>query len=182
MAKKKEKEDEIDRIIKGKPPIYDEVYHITLLLELFKSGADIATFCSICSICRTSFYNWRNLYPAFERAYQIAIEHARSQHEKSALLGLMDTSFNNTLWSMIARNRYGYTEHRRLHIPGLKSDQNYTEQCQYVFKHLADGNLTAPEANQLANLIATAAKVDEITTMRKEMEEIKELLNRRGGA
>lgn len=170
------KEKAIEQIIRGAPPIYDENYHVTLLLELFKTGRDIAAFCSMCNISRTTFYNWRKTHEAFERAYDVAIEHARSWHENLALLGLQDTSFNNTLWSMIVRNRFGYTEHRRLNIPGLKEEQNYTEQCRHVFKHLADGNLTASEANQVANLIATAAKVDEVTQMRQELEELKQFL------
>jgi L-lactate utilization protein LutC len=50
---------------------------------------------------------------------------------------------------------------------------SYNERFETILKEAAEGNICLGEANQLANLIVSQAKCEEISSFRKELEELK---------
>lgn len=168
-------------IIGGFLPKYDPEYHIPILLEHFMEGRSISAFCYSAEVCEKTFFNWVDKYPPFRISYEVAKRLAEMWWEQKALLNLEGApgiTFNQTLWSMVMRNRFNYTEHRRLHVPNLKTTKNLKEQVNALIAYLADGNLTAPEANQISNLILAAMKVEEHTEVKKELAELKSMMSK----
>ncbi len=75
----------------------------------------------------------------------------------------VNVTLNTKLWSMLMRNRFGFTEHRKIKIPGISEAKDLKEQMYILMSELGKGNLTASEANQLSKLVETGIKVFEIT-------------------
>jgi hypothetical protein len=146
-----------------------------LLIQVFDRGDDIAMFCSTAGIGRSTFFEWIQKYPEFAEAYEAARECSRTKWESvGGLAGVIDNSFNTTLWSINMRNRFDYTEHRRLKIKALQDAKTAEEQQQAIMAEIASGNLTGPESMQMLNVVLASVKVEENTQMRKDMEAFKE--------
>lgn len=156
-------------LIQGKKVKYDEPVHINILLISFDSGRDIAAFCAAANISRDTFHRWRREHQNFSDAYDIAIEKARAWWEEYPRI-CNGPEFNVTYWSMVMRNRFGYTEHRRVKVSGLKKEQNFTEQHQCIVDMLTNGETTAPEAAQLTKVVAAGMQIEEFTETKKQVE------------
>lgn len=160
-------------LINGLEVKYDEPVHINMLFICFDAGNDIAAFCAAANISRSTFYCWRRDHIPFGNAYDIAIEKARAYWERYPQI-MVGPEFNATYWSMVMRNRFSYTEHRRVKVPGLKKEQNFMEQHQCVMDMLATGETTASEAAQLAKVIASGMQIEEFTGTKKQVEYLME--------
>lgn len=169
-------------IIGGRTPKYDPEFHIPILLEHFLNGRDVSAFCYSAEVCKQTFFNWVEKYPPFKVSYEIAKCLAEMWWTEMAVQNVVNptgvSTFNQTLWSMIMRNRFSYTEHRKLSIPNLKTAKDIKEQIQALIIYLSDGNLTAPEANQISNLVLAAMKVEEHTEVKKQLAEIQDILGK----
>lgn len=169
-------------IIFGRKPKYDPEFHIPILLENFLNGRDVSSFCYSAEVCEKTFFNWVTKYPQFKVAYDIGKRLAQMWWEEMALQNVVNHSgvsnFNQTLWSMVMRNRFSYTEHRKLSVPNLKKSKCVKEQIAALISYLSEGNLTAPEANQLSNLVLAYMKVEEHTEVKKEIAEFKRLMDK----
>lgn len=169
-------------IIFGRKTKYEPEFHIPILLEHFLNGRDISAFCYSSEVCEKTFFNWLDKYPQFKVAYSIAKRLAQMWWEEMALQNVVNHSgvsnFNQTLWSMVMRNRFSYTEHRKLSVPKLKNSKSVKEQIEALVSYLSDGNLTAPEANQVSNLVLAYMRVEEHTEVKKEIAEFKRLMNK----
>ncbi len=168
-------EDIVKRVLRGDAILYRGDYHCCLLLKIFLDGQDVAAFCAWNGMGRSTFYEWLNRHPAFAETYEISKEISRVWFESKAIAGLDDPSFNNTLWSMLMRNKFDLTEHRKIKITGLEQAANFNAQLQIITQHIAEGKLTANEINQMANFVATATKIDEVTQLRADVEMLKGL-------
>ena len=162
-----------DRIMSGKEVIYDEAIHIPLLLELFMVGGNVCNFCCEAEMSDTCFYNWLKRYKNFNSAYEVAKRLAHAHWEGPAKL-----QTDNKIWTLIMKNRFGYTEQRKLEISSLKAAQKFAEQYGVIVTEISKGTLTGPEAQQLTNIIATGADIDEKTKLRDEFEEFKKSLGK----
>lgn len=154
-------------------------YKVTMpadLIEMFSHGKTCANFCAKYSISRTTFDLWLDTYPEFAEAYEIAKAKAETWYDEVGQKHLIEEhegpKLNTTLYSMIRRNRFEMTEHRKLKIEGLKKAKNFAEQMQQIINELASGNLTGSEAQQLAKLVETGVKVYENTELEKRVTEI----------
>jgi hypothetical protein len=176
-----EKTLEIVRRIKmGAPLKYDCDVHPALLIEVFDRGDDIAMFCSTLGICRSTFYNWIDEFPEFKSAYNVAREMSRTKWE--AIGGLngvvmpIDVSFNTTLWSINMRNRFGYTEQRKVKVKGLSAAETPEEMSKTIMKGVEEGKYTSSEATALMSIPLSTVKIQEHTEIKKDMKDIKKHL------
>lgn len=171
----KSPEDQVDQLTKlilsDEEVIYVEDIHVRMLLRNHCAGRDIASFCAEAGICRQTYYNWRDSHPRFSRAINIAKVLAQSWWETFAQMYAHKTDrFNTTYWSMVMRNRFGLTEHRRISIPGLKTANGLQAQYDTIIELLGSGETTAPEAAQLVKVIETGAKIAEHGKMQQDLE------------
>ncbi len=165
----------VKRILRGDPVHYDEDYHCCLLIKIFIDGQGVAAFCGWNGMGERCFHEWVERYPAFAETYQSAKSLSKLWYERKAQQGLDDPSFNNTLWSMLMRNKFGYTEHRKIKIKGIDKASSFNEQIKCITEHIAKGMLTAAEVNQMASFVLASAKVDESTELKKDVEMLKGL-------
>ena len=164
------------RIINGAEVKYDIDLHVPMLISVFKEGRDISVFLCAAEITESTFHCWVRDHAEFKVAYEIAKFYARTWWEEFGRYGASDPSFNTKYWSMIMRNRFDLTEHRKLKVPGLKTAKDFCAQIQCLIDHISDGNLTGSEAQQLSNLILAAVKVKEVSETEKRMEMLEEKL------
>lgn len=145
-----------------------------LIIRVYANGDSHATFCSQLNIGSKTFYRWAETYPEFAEAIDIGKMKQQKKHEdlaKQYMVGYEeDGKLNTTLWSMFARNRHGYTEHRRIKIPGLDTAKTPVEQLEKIMNQLALGRLTSLEAKNLTALVESATNIMEKTEMLKRIE------------
>lgn len=146
------------------------------LIEMFTEGKDREDFCSCYEICYTTFDLWLAKHKEFAQAYEVAKIKAKVWFNDLARGQLIEhhegDKLNTKLWSMMMRNRFELTEHRKLKIEGLKKAKNFADQMKVVLHELANGNLTASEAQQLSKLIETGVAIYEATELEKRVSEI----------
>jgi len=169
------------RIIDGHLVKYDQDVHIPMLIALFENGDDVASFCSEAEISEQAFYDWVKKYPEFSKSYDHAKQLAKLHHQKVGEVGLRTEGFNVKLWSIIGRNRFGQTEHRKLHIPLLKKAKSFIDQYDVIKNEIAQGNLTGNEANQIVGMIATGANISQSTRVAEEVDRLKQLVEAQYG-
>ena len=155
---------------------YDPKKHPDLLVGIFAKGDGWAQFCSDVSIGRKSFFNWVNGHKEFADAYEVAKMKAQAWWEDRGKKGLSQENFSATAWSMTMRNRFGYTEHRRIEIPGFDTATAPIEKIQRIEQAVACGLLTGSEINYMAGLVEAGVRVMQNTKMEADIELIKQTL------
>ncbi len=153
------------------------------LIEMFSRGKDRCHFCAHHSIAEQTFSDWIAKHKEFAAAYEVAQQKAKQWWLDEAQDHLIEhhegSKLNTTLWSMIMRNRFELTEHRKLRVKGLEKAKTAMEQMKLVMAELGAGNLTAAEAQNLTKLIESGINVYEKTELEARVSEI-EKANRIG--
>lgn len=153
------------------------------LIEMFSRGKDRCHFCAHHSISERTFSDWLVKHPEFAEAYETAQAKAKAWWLNEAQDHLVEhfegSKLNTTLWSMIMRNRFELTEHRKLRVRGLEKAKTAMDQMKVVMAELGAGNLTATEAQSLTKLIESGVNIYESTELEKRVTEI-EMANRIG--
>jgi hypothetical protein len=155
----------------GQETIYDPEYHIPLLIDLFEEGKDIYNFCAIAEISDTCFRKWRKRYKAFEEAYEYALQLAHCAWTRFALTGLVDSK----IWHTIMKNRFGYTDSRRLKLKLLQKAESFDSQFDAVKSEVCEGNISIQEALHLSGMIATGSQIHQGTKLAEDVEKLKEI-------
>ncbi len=153
------------------------------LIDLFKEGKDREDFCADHFISYKTFDIWLGKHKEFAEAYEVAKVQAKVWFNNVARENLVEyyegKNLNTKLWSMMMRNRFEMTEHRKLKMLGLDKAKTAVDQMKLVMAELAAGNLTGSEAQQVAKLIETGINVYEKTELEARVSEI-EKANRIG--
>ena len=160
---------EARKIKMGQPTKYDSDLHIPLLLEIFMHGGDVCDFCNAAEICKQTYYEWLKVNPDFKAASDRAYDLAETWWKEKALLGISETSFNSNLWSIIMRNRFDYTDTRKLRLKGLDPNADVTEQAKQLMQvgeYPADQALYAPEVSAMTVVCSTIMSFDETLVKR----------------
>ena len=165
-----------EKIATGAQTTYNAKEHIPLLLDIFSQGRDIAAFCVASEISRVCFHSWVKKYKDFTAAYESAKEMACDHFERLGEERLGDPGFNLGLWSLMMRNRFGYTNERKVKLAKMRAAKSAMEQFNVIKDEVSDGTLTASEVTHMGNFVATGAKIDEFTVMKKEVEELKDIV------
>jgi hypothetical protein len=148
-----------ERIISGVIVKYHPEVHIPLLLALFMDGKDIAAFCAGAEIGRITFFDWVKKHKAFAAAYEDAQELARQFYERIGVENYGNPTFNSGLWALNMRNRFGYTNERKLKIAKLKAAKTFNDQYDVVRAEVSEGNLTPSEADKMVKMVATGCDI-----------------------
>ncbi len=155
------------------------------LIDLFTLGKDREDFCAKHSISSRTFDAWIVKHKEFGEAYEIAKLKAKQWFYALAQKHLVEEhegpKLNTKLWSMMMRNRFDLTEHRKIKVTGLGKAKTFADQMKVIMAELAAGTMTASEAQQIAKLIETGVTVYEATELEKRVAEI-EKANRIGAS
>jgi len=146
------------------------------LIEMFSRGEDREDFCALHVISYATFDIWLQHQSEFAEAYEVAKVKAKTWFNKLARDHLINEhegpKLDSKLWSMLMRNRFELTEHRKLKMLGLDKAKSPVDQVKIVMSELAAGNLTGSEAQQIAKLIETGVTVNEHTELEQRVAEI----------
>ncbi len=160
-------DDFVKHITSGQPTKYREEKHIKLLLNIFSNGEGIAAFCAEALISQKTFFLWVKTHQEFKEAYDIAINIAARKWEAYPL---RNADINYPYWSTIMRNRFGYGKSKFT----LSEDKTPLSIVDSVLTGLENGELTAQEANQVANLAVTKANIKANETIDSQTSTIRE--------
>jgi hypothetical protein len=160
----------VKQIRSGCPPKYDADVHPVMLLLLFLEGKDIEAFCYAAEVHRAQFHRWVDSHVEFHDAYEHGKELARLWWVERAQRGIDDTSFNNTLWSMVMRNRFRFTEHRVVEVPNMCIAPNLKLKMDAISNAIAKGRLTGSEITYMTNYLNACSKVEEVTEILPRLE------------
>lgn len=167
------------RIINGQRAKYDPELHCRAIIEICSDGGDVPAFCSKFFINRDTFHDWLDKHPEFEEAYLLAKDRGSQYYEKMINDNKDNPNFNLAAITFLMRNRYGYTNDRRIRIKGMSKAKTHNERLHTVDKQVDVGNLTAKEAQCFANYVAISAKIDEVTQQAADIEALKKLTEER---
>jgi|SRR6185312_8299888 len=142
-----------------------------LYVSICKDGGSICNFCSQVNIARSTFYRWVDSHPEFNDAFHRGKEHTEAWFTEMGIRGMKGEfeKFNATVWSMLMRNKCGYTEHRKVAIDFTQC-RTSDEKMALVDTHVASGKLTSKEAKDYADYIAVSAAIHEKTEVAQRVE------------
>jgi|SRR5271154_1283542 len=160
-------DDFVKHITSGQPTKYKEEKHIKLLLDIFGNGEGVAAFCAEALISKNTFFSWLKVHQEFKEAYDIAISIAARKWEAYPL---RNPDFNFPYWSIIMRNRFGYGKSKFT----LSEDKTPSSIVDSVLIGLENGEITAQEASQVANLAMTKANIKANETIDNQSSTIRE--------
>lgn len=153
------------------------------LIKMFTQGKDREDFCADNDISYKTFDLWLAKHKEFAEAYEVAKIKAKVWFNQKARDHLVQKhegdKLDAKLWSMMMRNRFELTEHRKLKMLGLDKAKSFADQMKLVIAELAAGNLTGSEAQQIAKLIETGVSVYDSSVLEARVAEI-EKANRLG--
>lgn len=159
-------------------------YHKTRCAELLawmSEGQSVSYFCAKNSISRQTFVNWLAEYPEFKEAYDVALEKCESYWQTLAdqyLVNYKDSPvLNTTLWSMNMRNRFGWSEHRRIKVDEFDTAMTTADKLNVISKHLAKGTVTPQESKALTDFMGLHHAVEQSQEMLKRIENLEALLS-----
>lgn len=146
------------------------------LVKMFSEGKDREDFCSYASISYNTFDMWLKKHPEFKSAYEVAKVKAKQWYTRVARDHLIEEpegpKLNTKLWSMLMRNRFELTEHRKIKSEALAKAKTHADRMKAIMNELATGNLTAAEAQALCKLVETGVSVEANTELVKRLEQI----------
>ena len=165
-----------ERIRSGVKTKYNADIHIGMLLDKFSVGEDISSFCADAEINKATFHRWVEEFKEFALAYDDAKDLAQTWLEQIGRNGLHNRDFNAAHWSVIMRNRCGYTATRKIKINGFDKAKTHNERVGIIHKGMAEGLYASDEIKALTGVISDGAKIDEITAQAADIEMIKETI------
>ncbi len=107
---------------------------------------------------------------------------ARQAAEEVAIPKLVEAAKGGDLDACRVLVAYGLPRQRPVAIPepvALPETGNLSEQMQALLRLVSAGEVSPAAANEIAGIIAAAAKVDEVTQLREQVESLKRVLNAR---
>ncbi len=161
--------DAVEVFVQKRKPKYEEDFHISKLIELFMQGNGVAEFCASAMIVKSTFFEWLHRYPAFKTAYEYAKVCSECVWNAPSFVGTM----NFQMWLIQMKNRFDYSDERRLSIPKIKGAKTFDEHHKIILEHVAEGHITAKEAHQLSSLILAGQKISQDERVQKMEEHLK---------
>jgi hypothetical protein len=149
-----------------------------LYVKICKEGGSICDFCCEVNVVRSTFYEWVDAHEEFREAFHLGKEYTEAWLTKTGVSGMKGEllgTFNSTAWSILMRNKCGYSEHRRVAVDfsGCKTSN---DKMAVVDRMVSQGKLTTKEAKDFADYIAAGVKVDENTEGKQRLEAVEESL------
>ena len=137
---------------RGRKTKYEAEKHIGLLYDTFIVGEAISAFCAEALISQSTFFKWKQDYPEFKEAYDIAINFAENFWNK---LPSNTADFNFNYWHINMRNRFGFGK------PRLYFDKNADplQMFETIKEALADQEISIQDAVQLATIAKNEADI-----------------------
>lgn len=165
----------------GRPPIYNDEFHPQEIIYLMSQGKFAVEVAHAWKITKGCLYRWRHEHPKFNDAFTRA-EHARTafylEVGRSGMMTTKEIVFNDRIFAMMMKYDGSQLEERIVPLPELASCKTFNEQATIIMGALASGKISLKEANGYVDIIGKMARVDEVTELRRMLEEIQDAQKR----
>lgn len=167
----------------GRPADYDPKFHPQEIMRLLKKdGLFAVEVAALWDIDANTIADWARDHKEFSIAYNRAKQLRTAYWLKIGRSGVMSEkgkTFNAQLYGQIMKYDGNNMEERVVQLPALSECKSFAEQCVVITGALASGKITLKEANCYVDIIGKIAKIDEVTELRRMLEEI-ELAKKQG--
>lgn len=159
----------------GRPTDYNPDFHPAELVRLMKdSGYWRCQVCRDWDIDDSTFTEWCNVHPAFSSAYTRAKQYRKAWMLDQQLKGLFHEDFNDRAFGAMMKWSGETYDERVVKLPELATCKNFNEQATVIIGAVACGKITIKEAGSYIDIISKVSKIDEVTELRRMLEEITE--------
>lgn len=159
---------------KGRPSKYKPEYDKRIVeLAKTKEGRHMYRIASIFGVCHDTMLEWCEVYPTFSEAYAQG-----ASEQKSRLLDLVEEhilnrDLNQTGINLLFRHAGGFAEQRALRIKNI-SKGTHSDKVQAVLEFCERVGMAPDEFQKSITALGTIAKIDEVTELRKMVEDLEE--------
>lgn len=153
----------------GRPTLYKPEY-CDRLLFLAEQGKHIYEWAHALGVTTKTLYNWERDHPQFLHAFTRAKEAGIAWLEKEGRENLSNRDFKDRLFEFMYRSKTEGLQATTVHLPKLGEAKSFSERCTVIIEAVAVGEITVMQAQSLINVVSSAAKVDEITQLKAEVE------------
>ena len=164
----------------GRPTKYRKSFHPKELIRLMKDhGYWRCQVVRDWEIDETTFMEWCKKHPEFSKAYTRAKQYRKAWMLDQQQRGLFHEDFNDRAFGAMMKWSGETMDERIVPLPSLAECKTFSEQATVIMGALACGKITLNEANKYVDIIGKVAKIDEVTELRRMLEEIE--LSRKQG-
>lgn len=186
VNKKDKKTEKTCEIPKPRSKYAPGKYNATMpdkLVECLAKGGSRADFCAMVNLSYKMFDLWREKYPEFQQAYEVGLPKSEAKWQSIAKDHIVHTisgeQLNSVAWSMNMRNRFGWTEHRTIMIPGLDKAEGFQEKYELLCDLMSQGKLTGTEITAVSNMLQTGLKISESVELLERIDKLEQLLEQK---
>lgn len=159
----------------GRPTRYNPEFHPEDCIRLGKLGYFAVEMASEWKIDVNTISDWRRDHPEFHVAYNRSKSERTAYYMKCGRTGVFNTqgrALNHQTWNALMRYDGHNLDERRVKLPELASCKNFSEMSACILGALACGKISNREAYTMSEVISKLAKVEEVTEMRRMLDEI----------
>ena len=141
----------------GRPTLYRPEY-CEQVIDHMAQGLSFEAFAGRVGVTKRTLYDWVEAHPEFLEAKQLAYERCRIFWEQKGIDGLAQKGFQERLWALNMKNRFGWTDARDIkHSGSIGTHQTPAEEV-YRAKR---GKAASPQAQTARRMDAIKAKLKE---------------------
>ena len=160
----------------GRPPIYDPDFHPSEIIRLMKEeGLTDVEVAVRWDIVVETLWEWKQSHPEFSKASTRARQCRKAWWLAKGRKGLFtykDEHFDSRLFGLMMKYDGINLDERIVKLPQLLECKTFKEQSVCIVSALAVGKITINEANGIVDIIGKMAKIDEVTELRRMLEEV----------
>lgn len=161
------------------------------ICDHIKEGCPFDTACGLTGIHAATGYNWQRRgredlkadnHDTIHAQFALAVNKARCEFYQSLITVVKKAAVTEWVPAMTILERRSPTNWGRNNYKGpmdINANGNYTEQFQEVLQQVKSGKISLLEATQYAGILTQAAKAEEISQFRKELDELKALAQKK---
>lgn len=156
---------------------YTEEIHCPMVLKCMDESGTVSAFCVEAMISDSTFYRWINKHVLFNDCYRIGCMIARENWENEGKEGRYEEDFNIEIWRIQGASRFGVGRTNRVRLQ-IDADASPFEQYKQLVSQATMGDFSAAEFKQLMETINIGCRAFESFELQKQVEEMKEDLEK----
>lgn len=169
----------------GRPTDYRPDFHPAEIVSLMQDeGLTDVEVAMRWDVVVETLWEWRQTHPEFSNACTRARQYRKAWWLAKGREGLFTSDgekFDSRLFGMMMKYDGINLDERVIKLPQLADCKTFAEQATCVIGALASGAISITEANGIVDIIGKAARIDEVTELRRMLEEI-EVARKQGRA
>jgi len=156
----------------GRPTDYKPEFD-DKIIELAKKNWSMWEIAAEFEVAYKTMWCWTEKQDSFRNAYARAKTIQTGGILKEIRENADNRNYNHNCPNMRLKYEAGFLEQPKVRIKGI-SKGSHSDKANKVLDEIEEGNLTADDASKMTNVVATIAKIDEVTELRDKVEKLEE--------